>query len=167
MEDGMAVSQDSTPLDPARRTVVAAVGVAGLAAAVTACGGSEGSEPAEPEGGTTGGGDADSPTGTPTQGGGDGGTPLAKTSDIPEGGGKIFKEEGVVVTQPSAGDFKAFSATCTHQGCTVKDVADGTINCVCHGTKFDVADGSVRKGLATRALPSEKISVSGGEIKLA
>ncbi|MFM9371152.1 Rieske (2Fe-2S) protein [Streptomyces sp. Da 82-17] len=163
----MAASQDTSRLDPARRAVVTAVGAAGLAAAVAACGGSGDSGSEE---GTTGG-TAEEPTGGPTKEtggdtGGGGGTALAKTSDIPEGGGKIFKDEGVVVTQPTAGDFKAFSATCTHQGCVVRDVSGGTINCACHGSKFAVADGSVKHGPATKPLPGAKIEVSGDEIKL-
>lgn len=170
----MAVSQDTGtgPLDPARRTVVAAVGVAGLAAAVTACGGSGGSEPEKETGAPqeTGGADTGGPTEGETGGetGGEtaGGTPLAKTADIPEGGGKVFKKEGVVVTQPTAGDFKAFSSTCTHQGCAVKSVTGGTINCPCHGSKFDIADGSVADGPATRPLPTAKIAVSGDAITL-
>ncbi|MDI3388111.1 Rieske (2Fe-2S) protein [Streptomyces sp. B-S-A8] len=167
----MAASQDTPRLDPARRTVVAAVGAAGLAAAVTACGGSDDSGPGSEET-PTGGADTGAPTDGATEEtggdtGGSGGAPLAKTSDIPEGGGKIFKDETVVVTQPTAGDFKAFSATCTHQGCVVRSVSGGTINCACHGSKFAVADGSVANGPATRPLPSAKIEVSGDEIRLA
>ncbi|MDQ8706540.1 Rieske (2Fe-2S) protein [Streptomyces sp. LHD-70] len=166
----MAASQDTPRPDPARRTVVAAVGVAGLAAAVTACGGSDDSGSEGGTGGTDTGtpteGAPDSPTGGATEETGGGGAPLAKTSDIPEGGGKIFKEQKVVVTQPAAGEFKAFSATCTHQGCVVGSVSGGTINCPCHGSKFAVADGAVENGPATRPLPSEKIEVSGEEIRL-
>ena len=95
-----------------------------------------------------------------------GGTALAKTADIPEGGGKIFKEQGVVVTQPTAGTYKAFSAKCTHQGCAVSSVTDGVIVCPCHNSRFSVADGSVKKGPATRGLPEEKITVSGDSITL-
>lgn len=150
----MAVSQDTGPFNPHRRSVVAAVGVTGLSAAMTACGGSDDTTP---EGAAS----------TPEEATGDaGGTALARTADIPEGGGTVFKEDGVVVTQPTAGEFKAFSSTCTHQGCTVRDVADGTINCPCHGSKFHMADGSVAHGPATRPLPSAKIVVSGGEITL-
>ncbi len=50
------------------------------------------------------------------------GAVIAQASDIPEGGGTIFADEDVVVTQPEAGDFKAFSATCTHQKCTLTSV---------------------------------------------
>lgn len=51
-----------------------------------------------------------------------GGSVIATTAEIPEGGGTVFGEEKVVVTQPEAGEFKAFSAICTHQSCTVVDV---------------------------------------------
>jgi Rieske Fe-S protein len=96
-----------------------------------------------------------------------GGQRLASTADIPVGGGKIFKDEKVVVTQPTKGDFKAFSAVCTHQGCTVGSVADGLINCPCHKSSFRIADGSVTSGPATRPLPAEQITVEGDSIKLA
>jgi len=96
-----------------------------------------------------------------------GGQELAKTSDIPVGGGKIFKKEKVVVTQPKKDEFKAFSAVCTHQGCTVGTVSDGTINCPCHGSKYHVADGSVAHGPAPKPLPAEQIKVEGNAIRLA
>ncbi|GAA0624226.1 Rieske (2Fe-2S) protein [Streptomyces crystallinus] len=92
---------------------------------------------------------------------------LAKTSEIPLGGGKVFAAKKVVVTQPAAGTFKAFSAICTHQGCTVKDVANGTINCPCHGSKYQVADAKVVAGPAPRPLPAERITVENGSIRLA
>ncbi|MFI0240687.1 Rieske (2Fe-2S) protein [Streptomyces sp. NPDC016845] len=91
---------------------------------------------------------------------------LAKTSDIPVGGGKVFADEKVVVTQPTQGDFKAFSAVCTHQGCTVNAVSDGTIDCPCHGSKFKIADASVAGGPAPRPLPPQKITVTGKSISL-
>ncbi|MEU1077163.1 MULTISPECIES: Rieske (2Fe-2S) protein [unclassified Streptomyces] len=96
-----------------------------------------------------------------------GGAVLAKTSDIPVGGGKVFADRKVVVTQPEAGTFKAFSAICTHQGCTVKDVSGGTINCPCHGSKYRVADASVAAGPAPRPLAAERITVEKGSIHLA
>ncbi|MFD4137615.1 Rieske (2Fe-2S) protein [Streptomyces sp. NPDC058572] len=94
------------------------------------------------------------------------GEPLGTTSEIPEGGGKVFEAKKVVVTQPARGDFKAFSAICTHQGCTVDKVADGTIDCPCHGSKFRIEDGSVAKGPAQRPLEAKQISVSGNQIRL-
>ncbi|MFE7776993.1 Rieske (2Fe-2S) protein [Streptomyces sp. NPDC057445] len=148
----------------ARRTVVAAAGGAGLAAALTACGGgseTSGSAGEQPAGaGTTGGS-----TGGTTGGGGGGGEVLARTSDIPEGGGKVIGD--VVVTQPTAGQFKAFSSKCTHQGCAVKQVANGMINCPCHNSMFDAVDGSVKGGPATSPLPPVPVVVAGDSIKRA
>lgn len=138
-----------------RRTVVTAAGAVSVAAVLTACGGSKESS----------GSDAVKQTGG--SGSADGGPVLAKTTDIPEGGGTIFKDEGVVVTQPTAGEFKAFSSKCTHAGCTVSTVADGTINCPCHGSKFDVATGDVKAGPATTPLPATEITVEGDSISLA
>ncbi|MGZ4530683.1 MAG: Rieske (2Fe-2S) protein [Mycobacterium sp.] len=86
---------------------------------------------------------------------------IAKTSDVPVGSGVIVDD--IVVTQPSPGVFKGLSATCTHAGCTVCDVVGGTINCPCHGSKFNL-DGSVANGPATRPLPAEAISVQGDSI---
>ncbi|MGW2563734.1 Rieske (2Fe-2S) protein [Streptomyces sp. NPDC001514] len=158
----------------ARRTVVAAAGGAGLAAALTACGGSESSgsvgEQPSGSGGTTGGsgGSTGGTTGDTTggtTGGGGGGKVLAKTADIPEGGGMVVGD--VVVTQPKAGEFKAFSSKCTHQGCAVKDVTNGEIICPCHNSKFDATDGSVKAGPATTGLPAASIVVEGDSIKLA
>ena len=94
------------------------------------------------------------------------GEELTKTGDVPVGGGTIFKDEKVVVTQPEEGDFKAFSAICTHQACIVANVSDGTINCTCHGSKFRVADGAVARGPATRPLPAKQITVTGDSISL-
>jgi Rieske Fe-S protein len=88
---------------------------------------------------------------------------IAKTSDVPVGSGVIVDE--VVVTQPTAGVFKGFSSTCTHAGCTVNKVADGTIDCPCHGSKFNL-DGSVANGPATRPLEAKTVTVQGDSIVL-
>lgn len=157
---------------PARRTVVAAVGASGLAVALTACGNSDdatstGSSPHNDSTATKGGMPSGGAQSSSSPDAGSGGTVLAKTSEIPEGGGKVFADQGVVVTQPTAGSFKAFSSKCTHQGCAVKDIADGVIICPCHMSEFSATDGSVKKGPANQPLPTAKITVSGGEIKLA
>jgi Rieske Fe-S protein len=88
---------------------------------------------------------------------------ISKVS-IPVGGGKVFPDQKIVVTQPTSGDFKAFSAVCTHQGCIVADVSGGTINCSCHGSAFDVTTGAVTRGPATSPLPEKKVSISGNGI---
>ena len=85
---------------------------------------------------------------------------------VPVGGGTIVAAHGVVVTQPSAGVFAAFSATCTHLGCTVRAVAGGTINCFCHGSRFRITDGSVAGGPAPRPLPRVPLIVADGLIEL-
>ena len=84
-------------------------------------------------------------------------------ADVPVGSGVIVDD--VVVTQPTAGEFKGFSSTCTHKGCAVNKVADGTIDCPCHGSKFNL-DGSVAKGPATKPLESKAVSVQGDSIVL-
>ncbi|QIM20949.1 Rieske (2Fe-2S) protein [Phycicoccus sp. HDW14] len=84
-----------------------------------------------------------------------------KAADIPVGGGKVFEALGTVVTQPTAGEYKAFSSVCTHQGCTVSGVADGIISCACHGSEFDAATGAVKQGPATKPLPAKSVTVSG------
>jgi len=84
---------------------------------------------------------------------------LAKKADVPVGGGRIIDAAKVVITQPTEGDYKAFSAVCTHQGCTVSSVEGGTINCACHGSKFDIATGEVKEGPATKPLPAKSVTV--------
>lgn len=133
-----------------RRGVLAGVGLVGLAGTLAACG-SKGGTGSDSSGGSSSTGDG----------------ALAKTSDIPVGGGKIFKDEKVVVTQPTQGQFKCFSAVCTHRGCTVDSVSGGTINCPCHGSKFTIADASVAAGPAPKPLAHKDITVQNGEIKLA
>jgi Rieske Fe-S protein len=87
-------------------------------------------------------------------------------TEIPVGGGKVFTAAKVVVTQPAKGEFKAFSAVCTHVGCLCNQVADGTINCPCHGSKFKITDGSVVTGPAPTALAAAPVTVTGGKVML-
>ncbi|WP_165985837.1 Rieske (2Fe-2S) protein [Streptomyces sp. YIM 98790] len=157
-----------------RRTALAAGAAAGLAVTLAACGSDDGNgdAPTGQDPGTGGG----TETGTEepgTDGGADGGEQtggeaLARTSDVPVGGGLILEQEKVVITQPEEGTFKAFSAVCTHQGCTVGSVSDGHIICPCHDSMFAVADGVPTPNSPARApLPEEDISIEGEEIRLA
>ncbi|MFD8815310.1 Rieske (2Fe-2S) protein [Streptomyces sp. NPDC059627] len=158
--------------DGSTRRSVLTTGTAALAATCVGCGSNNGTgsssssetpapsgtpaSPASPTAGSSASGSASATAGKA----------LAQTSQIPEGGGTIFKAQKIVVTQPAKGEFKAFSAICTHMGCTVAQVADGTIDCPCHGSKFHIADGSVAHGPATRPLPAESITVTGNSITL-
>jgi nitrite reductase/ring-hydroxylating ferredoxin subunit len=91
---------------------------------------------------------------------------LAKTSEIPVGSGKIFPEVQTVITQPTAGEFKAFTSICTHQQCPVVEVTD-TINCKCHGSKFSITDGSVVSPPAPSPLAAKAVTVDGDTIRVA
>jgi Rieske Fe-S protein len=141
--------------DTTRRAVLA--GAAGIAAVsvMAACGDDGGTDSSAGSGSNNAGGNGGKTGGNSS---------LPKTTDVPVGGGVVVAAADVVITQPSAGQFKAFSATCTHQGCTVADVSGGTINCGCHFSKFSVTDGSVKNGPATQPLPEKKVTVTGTSI---
>ena len=145
--------ENRSALETTRRGALAGIGVAGVAVVVAACGGGSG--------GTSGSGGSASGSGS------GGSTALGPTSEIPVGGGKIFTAEKVVVTQPKAGEFKGFSAICTHMGCTVDKIADGTIDCPCHGSEYSVTDAHVVRGPAPKPLPAKNIKVANGKITLA
>ena len=90
----------------------------------------------------------------------------AKAADIPIGSGTIFPSAQTVITQPKAGEFKAFTSICTHQQCPVADVTD-TINCNCHGSKFSITDGSVVNPPAQTPLAAKKVTVTGDTVSVA
>jgi Rieske Fe-S protein len=155
-----------------RRGVLAGVGLVGLAGAITACGSSGSSMTAAVADPATSGGTgamssaASAPASASSAAGGSAAGALAATSDIPVGGGKIFDTQLTVVTQPTAGEFKAFSAVCTHMGCTVNQIADGRIDCPCHGSEYSITDGAVLAGPAPRPLPAKTIKITGDSIFL-
>ena len=94
------------------------------------------------------------------------GTVLGAASDIPVGGGAIYTAAKVVVTQPASGQYKAFSAVCTHVGCIVNKVTNGTIDCPCHGSEFKITNGAVVTGPAPSPLPAKQIKVVDGQVIL-
>nr|WP_308209813.1 Rieske (2Fe-2S) protein [Nocardia amikacinitolerans] len=138
-----ACDNDHLLLD--RRTVV--VGAGALAATALAACGASGDDTA-----------ASAPASAARSGGP---TVLAKTADVPVGGGVIAGD--TVVTQPSAGVFVGLDSTCTHAGCRVGEVTGGTVNCRCHGSKFGL-DGSVVAGPAQRPLASRVVRVEGDSV---
>lgn len=153
-----------TQATPRRKVLV--LGAAGIATVATGCtvyGGEEdppAADDGEPE--AEGEGNAD----------GGGGEVIASTSDVDVGGGLILSDQQVVITQPAEGEFRGFSAVCTHQGCTVGEVSDGTINCPCHGSRYSIEDGTVVQaaaGLTPDAqdpLPEVALSVDGEAISI-
>ncbi|MEV0622225.1 Rieske (2Fe-2S) protein [Nonomuraea sp. NPDC050404] len=125
-----------------RREVLGATGVAACGLALAACGGGGGAQ-AQPS---------------------LKGKVLAKTADVPVGGGKLIEDMKVVVTQPTQGVYKAFSALCTHKGCEVGTPKENVIPCHCHGSEFAADSGQATKGPATAPLPSFKVKVEGDGI---
>jgi nitrite reductase/ring-hydroxylating ferredoxin subunit len=138
-----------------RRTVIKNAGLAAAAlAGLSGCTnyGAPDAGPSSPTSGATSG-----PSGTAAGGA------TAKTADIPVGSGKIFPDIQAVVTQPKAGEFKAFTSICTHQQCQVADVTD-TINCNCHGSKYSITDGSVVNPPAPQPLAAKTVTVDGDNL---
>ncbi|NKZ03964.1 Rieske (2Fe-2S) protein [Actinomadura latina] len=160
MPQGSETKADGTEQEPgnarSRRGLLIGAGLAGVAGLAAACGGSGDGAGFGGSGGS-GGGDA----------GTDAGGALAAASEIPVGGGKVFEDAEVVVCQPQQGRFTAFSASCTHRGCSVGSVSGGTINCPCHGSKFKISDGSVVNPPADEPLKKKNVTVQDGKIMLA
>lgn len=156
---------DTGPLPdaPSRRLVLGA-SLAGVAGLLTACGGGSTAAPADsPSGGSpddspgSSSATADSPSSSAAGG-------LVKTADVPVGSGVILKDEKLVVTQPAKGQFKGFSAVCTHQQCIVNTVKGDTIFCPCHGSRYSTKDGSVKGGPAPAPLKEVSVKVEGTEV---
>jgi nitrite reductase/ring-hydroxylating ferredoxin subunit len=105
-----------------------------------------------------------SPSSSSGSSGSTGSAALAAASAVPVGGGTVLTDQKIVVTQPTAGTFKAFTAVCTHQGCVVGTVESGMIVCPCHGSRFHIADGSVANGPAAQALTPVAVKVVNGQI---
>lgn len=158
-----------------RRDVLSMAGVGVLGAGLlTACGGSsDGAAPAPTTAAPTTAPTSAAPTTAPaTTAAPTSAAPTAagftvKTTDIPVGGGKIYDTQKIVVTQPTAGQFKAFSAVCPHQGCNVAAIENRQIQCPCHASLFDITTGARISGPAQTGLSTEKLSVSGTAVTVA
>lgn len=147
-------------LPVARRTVLAAGMATVAAAAVTACGDADpGRSPAATAPATSAGGSAGpTPSGQPSG--------LIAAADVPVGGSaSATGPDGgnVLVAQPEDGQFVAFDATCTHQGCTV--LPDGAqLRCPCHGSVYDAFTGEVQAGPAPAPLAPVPVTVKAGQV---
>jgi nitrite reductase/ring-hydroxylating ferredoxin subunit len=174
MTDGCACSKEAGRSGEAgeldggaapRRTVLrglAALGALGAAAGVLAGCGSD--EPGAT--GSASSGSASEETSPAGDSDAAGGGALAKAADVPVGGATVIAAQKIVVSQPTAGSFKAFSAVCTHKGCTVGVARGLDLKCPCHGSEFDAATGAVKKGPAAAPLAAKNVSVQGEDIVL-
>ena len=140
-----------------RRTVLQVSGVLAVGGVLAACGGGAGSEPSSAAVAVAS--DAAGPSGE--------GAAIALVGDVPVGGGVVNDEVAIVVTQPSDGSIKAFTAVCPHQGCLVSEVVDNEIICPCHDSRFSAVDGAVLQGPATEGLAAASVVVQGDSIVLA
>jgi cytochrome b6-f complex iron-sulfur subunit len=131
-----------------RRQVLAAGAAVGAAAALVGCSSSSGTSSSTPAASTS-----------------EGSSSLVKLADVPVGGATSATYEGkpAVVSQPTAGTVVAFSAICTHMGCTVAP-AGKEFHCPCHGSVYDAFSGKVLSGPAPAALASIAVKVDGGEV---
>jgi Rieske Fe-S protein len=68
-----------------------------------------------------------------------------------------------VVSRPTSSTVAAFSAICTHQGCTV-NAGGPRLHCPCHGSIYNAFTGTVIQGPAPSALPPLPVHVSDGYI---
>ncbi|WP_134739099.1 Rieske (2Fe-2S) protein [Nocardioides sp. 503] len=150
-----------------RKALTGAAGIGLALPVLAACGGDDGGTTAQDDPAPSSPGSAGSSPSTPS---GSASAPAASgfaaAADIPVGGGAVFPDEGVVVTQPTAGDFKGFDIQCTHSGCPVSEVTS-TINCPCHGSKFALTDGAPESGPASEPLGSVELAVTDGQISRA
>jgi len=157
----------------ARRALLLGAGALGIAA-LAGCGDDEAAPPAS--GGAAAGSApaASTPAGNPFDNTGAATTPgeqapppgtLIAGKDVPVGGGRVVNNS-VVVVQPSKGTFKAYDASCPHQGFTVDapDTGSGLIKCPQHGSQFKAADGSLSRGPATRGLQPVAVKVQDGYV---
>ena len=140
-----------------RRALTIAASVGLTPAVLAACGGDDGAGDTPDDGSLDTGHTATSPEPGP----------LTSAAEVPVGGGVIFPDQQVVVTQPVEGEFKCFTAVCTHQGCIVSSVQAGGIRCECHGSVFSIEDGTAVNPPATNPLTEVPITVDGDEISIA
>lgn len=89
-----------------------------------------------------------------------------KVGDLVPNSGKIFKfgsKPGILVMTPN-GDYKAFTAVCTHLGCTVQyNKEESGIWCACHNGHYDL-NGNVTAGPPPKGLEEFDVAIKNDEI---
>ncbi|HZA44876.1 MAG TPA: Rieske (2Fe-2S) protein [Rubrobacter sp.] len=145
-----------------------ALGVGAAVASLAACGGSGSSGDSGSSGGKQDDSGESKKAGSSAAGGEahSGGAAIARESEVAPGSAVEFKDGGqdAVLVHLESGDFAAYSAVCTHQGCTVA-YQKGQLACPCHGSVFDPANGAeVVTGPAQSPLPEIPIEVKGGQV---
>jgi nitrite reductase/ring-hydroxylating ferredoxin subunit len=97
------------------------------------------------------------------------GAGIAKEANLAPGSAVAFTDAGpgkpTVLAHLKNGEFVAYSAECTHHGCTVSYRAKGDLACPCCRSVFDpVNGGEVVSGLAEESLPRLRIKLRNGRI---
>lgn len=159
------------PDGPDRRIVLRSAGLAGglvgAATVLAGCGSSSSSGATKSAAGGSAAGNtsSDAAGGSSSGAAGSGGSAKGvATSKVPVGSGIIDTDLQAVITQPTSGQFKAFSYICTHRGCPITQISGSTITCPCHGSQFSIKDGSVLQGPATKPLPAKTATVQGSQV---
>jgi cytochrome b6-f complex iron-sulfur subunit len=150
-----------------RRTLLAAgAGTAGVIALAACSSSSSDSSSDSSSGSSAGGGKSQAPSGDSSGSGSSGGTTLATLSSIKVGEAisvKLPNGKPGIVARPTADTAVAFSAICTHQGCTVKP-AGNKLDCPCHGSVYNALTGAVINPPAPAPLPKVDVVVKDGKV---
>ncbi|MGK5628726.1 Rieske (2Fe-2S) protein [Streptomyces sp. URMC 123] len=129
-----------------RRSVLRGAALAGAAGVgLTACGGAEGR--------------GVNASATPTAP-----VDLGPAAEVPVGGARLYREQRLLVSRPAEGEYRAFSAVCTHQRCVLDKIEGTEANCPCHRSRFDATSGKVLQGPAVAALPPIPVTVRDGNL---
>jgi thiosulfate dehydrogenase [quinone] large subunit len=178
--DAFIARRAATDADPARRRLLLGAGAAGLlgvvtgglAAVVAAIGralhedtaGAAAPTPSRPP--TSPASPGTSPTRSPAA---PAGRVIAHAADVAEGSAVSFTDGAggpALLVHETSGEFRAFSAVCTHAGCTVAYDGDG-FRCPCHGGRYDGRTGEVVAGPPPAPLSGIEVVVSDGDVHLA
>lgn len=167
----MTTHEDEQSSDVSRRTLLRGATVGGIALPLLAACGGGNSTSSSGSSGSSGSSDSSSASDSssssdPSSSGAPSSGITVSASDVPVGGGTVLAKDKVVVVQPTKGNFKAYTAICTHQGCTVGKVEGGQIVCPCHGSHFSIKDGSPVSGPAPAPLAAKKVTVKGSQISV-